>query len=439
MAVTKMLHMKQGKRTGSHLKNAIVYILNEEKTKGGLLVDSNCGTDAGEIFRNMIETKKEFGKLEGRQGYHFILSFLPGEGDEETVYRIGNEFAEKYLQNRYDYVSAVHVDKEHLHVHLIFNSVSYDGYKYHYANGDWERYIQPVTNGLARKYGLSEIILENLSQTRKKERTVREQVKKDLDTGIEKVASYAGLLQYMRALGYEIRTGQSAREGEYLSIKPKDKKAVRSFRLGKRYSPAMLRQRIALKKDAAVPPPKMKMFRLPKKLQVSSLYQLNQFRKYYRTIHSPYWKTGYTSYELTRLWENCSYLLRKNIRTEEELAQRLQAICMQEKELYIISSCSLTGKEKELLARYRNLEEEIRCETEGEAKKLLLLEREEMEQKEPVQELLEQDRRIREAKERLQVLKEEKRMARRIQKMDIRTTTEKMLEKAVTKQREVRN
>ena len=83
-------------------------------------------------------------------------------------------------------------------------------------------------------------------------------------------------------------------------------------------------------------------------------------------------------------------------------------------------------------------EEEIRCETEGEAKKLLLLEREEMEQKEPVQELLEQDRRIREAKERLQVLKEEKRMARRIQKMDIRTTTEKMLEKAVTKQREVR-
>ena len=111
---------------------------------------------------------------------------------------------------------------------------------------------------------------------------------------------------------------------------------------------------------------------------------------------------------------------------------------MQEKELYIISSCSLTGKEKELLARYRNLEEEIRCETEGEAKKLLLLEREEMEQKEPVQELLEQDRRIREAKERLQVLKEEKRMARRIQKMDIRTTTEKMLEKAVTKQREVR-
>lgn len=115
------------------------------------------------------------------------------------------------------------------------------------------------------------------------------------------------------------------------------------------------------------------------------------------------------------------------------MAQRLQAICMQEKELYIISSCSLTEKEKELLAGYRSLEEEIRREPEGEVKKLLLMEREEMEQKEPIQELLEQDRKIREAKERIRALREEKRTVKRLQKTDIVTATEKMLEKAAVK------
>lgn len=435
MAVTKMLHMKQGKkRTDSHLKNAIQYILNEEKTKEGLLVDSNCGIDAKEIFQHMIDTKKEFGKLEGRQGYHFILSFLPGEGDAETVYRIGNEFAEKYLQNRYDYVSAVHVDKDHLHVHLIFNSVSYEGYKYHYANGDWEKYIQPLTNALAHKYGLSEIILEDLTQTRKKERSIREQVRKDLDTGVEKVKSFPGLLQYMRLLGYEVRTGYSAREGEYLSLKFRDRKAVRSYKLGKRYCPAVLRQRIDIKGKVVIRSPRIQINH-PRKLQTASLYQLNHLRQYYRTAKSPYGNTRYSNWELKRLWENCSYLYRNNIRSKEELNSRITLIQFKEKELQANSRDTFTGREKELLTSYRNLEEEIRLETETEWRKMLLQEREELEQKEPVLELLEQERKLREAREQIRAIREEKRIALRIRNLDLGVETRKILDRTAAKQK----
>lgn len=71
--------------------------------------------------------------MHGRQGYHFVISFEPGETDADEAYKITKEFAKKYLGENYDYVFATHTDKNHIHSHLIFNSVSRtDGYKYRY-------------------------------------------------------------------------------------------------------------------------------------------------------------------------------------------------------------------------------------------------------------------------------------------------------------------
>lgn len=419
--------MKQGKQSGSsHLRNGIAYILNEEKTRKGLLVDSNCGTGAAEIFVRMMETKKEYGKTDGRQGYHFILSFLPGEGDAETVYRIGSEFAEKYLQNRYDYVTAVHEDQEHLHIHLIFNSVSYDGYKYHYANGDWEKEIQPLTNHLAKKYGFSEILLENLSQTRKKEGTIREQLKKDLDTGVEKVQSFSGLLEYLKIRGYEVRIGTSSKEGEYLSIRPVGRKAIRSYRLGWQYHPDMLRKRIRMNRREWKSPA-VRQVRFPTSFRSSSLYQLNHFKRYRDAARNIYWHPGFTGRsELMKLWENCSYLYRNQIRSREILKDRIQELELYEKELYGKKDRILTGAEQQILSGYRNLKRELEQEKNPELRELLIEELEELEQKEPVQELLEQEKRMKEAELQLQVVKMEKRVARRIRDLD--TGTEKILE-----------
>ena len=102
----------------------------------------------------MLDTKRDWQKLSGRQGYHFVISFRPGETDEETAFHLVRDFCEQYLGENYDYCFSIHNDRAHMHGHIIFNSVNrVSGYKYRYADGDWEKEIQPVTDTLCRKYG----------------------------------------------------------------------------------------------------------------------------------------------------------------------------------------------------------------------------------------------------------------------------------------------
>lgn len=148
-----------------HLANAVKYILdeknNEAKTCDGLYVGGNAGYNSEDIIKTFLDTKELYGKLHGRQGYHFVISFEPGETDADEAYKITKEFAKKYLGENYDYVFATHIDKNHIHSHLIFNSVSRtDGYKYRYENGDWERHIQPVTDEICMEHGLKPLKFE---------------------------------------------------------------------------------------------------------------------------------------------------------------------------------------------------------------------------------------------------------------------------------------
>ena len=104
----------------------------------------------------MIQTKEMFGKTGGRQGYHFVISLEPEEGNEEQMLEIIRRFAEEFLGGEYEAVYAVHNDKNHLHGHLVFNSVNMvTGRKYDYKKGDWKDIIQPITNRLCEEYGLS--------------------------------------------------------------------------------------------------------------------------------------------------------------------------------------------------------------------------------------------------------------------------------------------
>ena len=119
MAVTVLKNIKEAKNRApsAHLKNAIRYIMNPKKTEEGMWVGGNVGTDPEQVYRAMMDTKKDFGKLYGRQGYHFVISFAPGETDPETTFLIGQEFCRRYLGDAYDYVFAVHSDQKHLHCH----------------------------------------------------------------------------------------------------------------------------------------------------------------------------------------------------------------------------------------------------------------------------------------------------------------------------------
>lgn len=142
MGTLKMLHMKQckGKNKARHLKNALQYIFNPEKFSEKWM-GGNAGSGAEEVYSSMMRLKKMLGKENGRQGYHYILTFKPGEVDENLACRITEEFCDTFLKNQYQHTFVVHNDKVHMHTHIIFNSINLNGQKYHYADGDWAKKI----------------------------------------------------------------------------------------------------------------------------------------------------------------------------------------------------------------------------------------------------------------------------------------------------------
>ena len=156
MAITKVMHMKaSGKaRMDIHLKHAVNYILQPKKLGDANLAGGiNCLPDTA--YEQMKSTKQMFGKAGGRQGYHFVLSLKPGEGTPELMYDIAIRFAEKAFGGEYETVVAVHTDRNHLHAHIIINSVNMvTGYKFQYHEGDWKYKFQPITNKLCDEYGL---------------------------------------------------------------------------------------------------------------------------------------------------------------------------------------------------------------------------------------------------------------------------------------------
>lgn len=158
MAITKILNImeSEGRNPASHLKNALEYIQNPDKTEECVLVGGiNCLPDTA--FEQMEETKNIFHKTGKRQGYHVIISFSPEEKvtAEQAMYVI-EHFAKDVLGDDYEAVYAVHTDREHMHGHLIWNSVSMTtGKKYNSPKGNWKNHRQPITNKYCDELGLS--------------------------------------------------------------------------------------------------------------------------------------------------------------------------------------------------------------------------------------------------------------------------------------------
>lgn len=216
MAITKIMCMKSAEHgnVAAHLKHSIAYICNEEKTENGNLVGGiNCLPDFA--YEQMIGTKEMFGQTGGRQGYHFIISLKPGEGTKEQMYEITRRFAEEFLDCEYEGVFSVHTDKDHLHSHLVFNSVNMvTGRKYAYKKGDWKNVIQPITNRLCEEYGLSIVAAEyskdpvNMNRKQwEKEQSWGDFITGDMQYCRNKAESFEEFIFLMEKLGYEVKIG----------------------------------------------------------------------------------------------------------------------------------------------------------------------------------------------------------------------------------------
>ena len=216
MAITKIMCMKSAEygNVDAHLKHSIAYICNETKTENGSLVGGiNCLPDFA--YEQMIGTKEMFGQTGGRQGYHFIISLKPGEGTKEQMYEITRRFAEEFLGGEYEGVFSVHTDKDHLHGHLVYNSVNMvTGRKYSYKRGDWKNVIQPITNRLCEEYGLSIVAAEyskdpvNMNRKQwEKEQSWGDFITGDMQHCRNKAESFEEFIFLMEKLGYEVKVG----------------------------------------------------------------------------------------------------------------------------------------------------------------------------------------------------------------------------------------
>ena len=222
MAITKTMHMKaSGKgKIDVHLEHAINYILQPKKLGNANLTGGiNCLPEMA--YRQMKATKQMFGKTGGRQGYHFVLSLKPGEGTPELMYDIAIRFAEKAFGGEYETVVAVHTDRNHLHAHIIINSVNMvTGYKFQYHEGDWKYKFQPITNKLCDEYGLHIIPAEYSKEPKNMARPQweREQV---FSKWIEQDARFCALnaenmehfIFLLEKQGFEIK------QGEHIAVK----------------------------------------------------------------------------------------------------------------------------------------------------------------------------------------------------------------------------
>ena len=212
MAITKILNImeSEGRNPASHLKNALEYIQNPDKTEECVLVGGiNCLPDTA--FEQMEKTKNIFHKTGKRQGYHVIISFSPEEKvtAEQAMYVL-EHFAKDVLGDDYEAVYAVHTDREHMHGHLIWNSVSMTtGKKYNSPKGNWKNYLQPITNKYCDELGLS-IMPAEYSRNPKnisRDKWEREMSMKEIILRDAKMCAYAaGNVEHfkylMKRLGY---------------------------------------------------------------------------------------------------------------------------------------------------------------------------------------------------------------------------------------------
>lgn len=395
MAITRLFHMKEcgGHSPSIHLKNAINYIIKPTKTQDLRFIGGLGSLGGDKILKTFLDTKKFYHKEKGRQGYHFVISFIEDEVNAETAFQIMQEFTDMYLKNNYDNVFAVHTDTDHIHGHLVFNSVNYDGNKYHYKKGDWQKFIQPITNELCRKYNLSEIIFKEDAKSQHKtynkwsENKRNENLLDHIDDTINKVSSYSNFLVAMKNdHGYEIREGYSQIYGRYLSIKAPGKKAVRTYQLDSDYTVSGIYDRIISSSiddsqsldiledefthaTAACNPyvyhfkfhGKLKNYRFSPYQKIFAKKWWWQIKIFKSQKHCNAWKYQQHIRDIKKLEKECVYLKVNNITSKSDLESKkqllsgaLQNLNVHKKEIY-----KFYGDHKfefKLLREYRQLE-----------------------------------------------------------------------------------
>jgi relaxase len=252
MAVTKIHPIEKT------LYLALDYIMNEDKTDEKFLISSfACNPKTAHL--EFEQTKKECNSKAKILARHLIQAFAPGETTPEQAHQIGLDLCERVLQGKYEYVLTTHIDKGHLHNHILFNNVSFETGKAYQSNKRSYHQIRTVSDNLCRENGLS-VIDENYKKFKnrystngknymeytefKRGNSWKSKLQLAIDKAILKSKTYEEFLKTMEDFGYEIKIGK------YLSFRHKDKRdngrftRAKASTLGKDYTKERIKERI---------------------------------------------------------------------------------------------------------------------------------------------------------------------------------------------------
>ena len=384
MAITKVFairvrlddrvkYVTNGEKTA--LDAGIAYAVNPEKTEQNFFVSTlNCGSPET-AFTQMAETKRTFGKTDGVLGYHFIQSFAPGEVTPEQAHAIGVEFSRQLFGTDFEVVIGTHLDKHHLHNHIVINSVSCaDGRKYHSDPAGYYNKVRTISDAICRENDLSVITPKgkgkhyaewNAEQQGKP--TIRSMIRDDIDSIIAEAYTFQTFLILLQKKGYIVKHGPNRK---YTTVQPPGaNRAIRLDSLGDGYTEEAIKQRLIKQRSGGTggmalhTPTTVKRYRLrgqlytvPKKkitgfkaLYLRYLYLLRGSRRTKRRRRADF-SLRQDLIRLEQYQKQFRYLMEQNITTAPELEQRIADLEWDIQQL--------TEQRKPLYCKRRNTEDE---------------------------------------------------------------------------------
>lgn len=340
------------------------------------------------------------GKTGGRQGYHFVISLKPGEGTPEIMYDIAMQFSEEAFAGEYEAVVAVHTDREHLHAHIVINSVNMvNGYKLQCRDGDWKYKFQPITNKLCEEYGLhitpAEYSKEPKNMARpqwEREQAFYEWIKQDALFCAISAENMEHFIFLLEKLGFEVK------QGKHIAVKvPGMKRFKRLDTISEDLSGERLEAMFRYGDASLASPVNRTVSLLPVRKAVLTPYQRKCYARMYRLRLAEKKRFTYKSaylYEQIRkmheLQEEYLVVVKYDVKSYGDLfrlKQRLQQVdeelCKAQKEMYrdrtLQKRSCKTAEDLEFFEAsegdYRERLEEIKLQKKDNRKKLKAVER----------------------------------------------------------------
>ena len=239
MAVTKIHPIK------STLKKALDYIENPDKTDEKLFVSSyGCSYETADIeFQMLLDQAYQKGN---NLAHHLIQAFEPGETTAEQAHEIGRQLADEVLQGKYPYVITTHIDRSHLHNHIIFCAVDMANQRKYISNRQSYAFIRRTSDRLCKEHGLSVVKPgKDKGKTyaewdaQKKSKSWKAKLKIAIDAAIPQAKDFDGFLRLMEAQSYEVK------QGKFISFRaPGQERFTRCKTLGENYTEEAITRRI---------------------------------------------------------------------------------------------------------------------------------------------------------------------------------------------------